>query len=298
MADWAAETKTVFYSTNQGSSWRSSDFSSQAMNVSNILTELNAMSTNFVIFGTIGNKGRLYHIDLDTMGLPVCQGLHKADLEASDYETWTPSDGKSDERCLLGRQSLYTRRKQLAGCLNHKELKWPVIKKNCSCSEEDFECDAGFVRSVEHMSCLPEHQTDFYEDEDGNPGVCKDKAFVEIDAYRKVAGDSCMGGWKPEKFRLPCKELEEEAAATKERANNKLKLISWPLFIKAAAGLVLLMGLCCLWRSKKVQVCVVQTKIWVSGQRDYSSFSEPRSAADDPTHIGASSKPTEMHSVI
>merc|ERR1712014_272426 len=87
--------------------------------------ELTAMSTNFVVFGVRGHRGALYHIDFSQMGMRVCKGLSTADAADSDYETWTPSDGKSEDRCLLGRQRLYRRRKQLANCLNNKDLEWP-----------------------------------------------------------------------------------------------------------------------------------------------------------------------------
>merc|ERR1712217_21044 len=106
------------------------------------------MSTKFVIFGTRGNKGYLYHLDFDEIRQRTCSGIHEPDRATSDYETWTPSDGKNEERCLLGRQRLYTRRKQLAECFNKKDLKWPVDMKNCSCTDDDFECEVGFVRSI------------------------------------------------------------------------------------------------------------------------------------------------------
>jgi len=305
MSDWSAETRQAFYSTNQGYSWRSLEFSTAPMNVSNILTEMNAMSTNFVIFGTRETsqpdvlRGVLFHVDLETVGLPVCKGLYAADQgslqQESDYELWTPSDGKSEERCLLGRQAQYKRRKQLAECLNDKDLTWPITTKNCTCSQEDFECESGFVRSIEHMTCRTEHQSDFYEDEEGNPGVCKSVDYYDIDAYRKIGGDSCKGGWLPEKVRLPCKVLKAEAFASLAR-NATSRWPSWLLFFaKGVAGVALLSILICCWRSKTIRVWLLSMRIRMSGQRDYSStVADPPSAVNDPTNIGAPSKPVEM----
>merc|ERR1711935_728728 len=114
---------------------------------------------------------------------------------------------------------MYTRRKQLAGCANTKDTGWPIVKKNCSCNLEDFECESGFTRSVEHMSCLPERQSNFLEDEEGKAGVCKDRESYDLDRYRKISGDSCTGGFKPEKFRVDCKALKEQAMIQR---NNRI----------------------------------------------------------------------------
>jgi hypothetical protein len=296
MANWLSETRQAFFSTNQGHSWQTLQFSEQPLNVSNILTELNAMSTNFVLFGMRGSQGVLYHLDFASMGTRVCHGLNTADNPNSDYETWTPSDGRSGEgeRCLLGRQTMYSRRKQLAECLNHHELDWPIDMNNCTCTEENFECVAGFHRGIESMECLPEHQSDFLKDDDGRPGVCAHKKFHELDAYRHVSGDSCAGGWMPKKFRLQCEAIKEMAL----RSHNppRSRWISWPLFFKSVAVLLGLVILCCLSRLQRVQNCASYVRIKLSGQKDYSKpSSAPPSAASDPTNIGAPSKPTEMH---
>jgi len=296
MANWLRETTLAFYSTNQGYSWKSVKFSDQPMNVSNILTELTAMSTKFVVFGLRGRQGVLYHLDFAATGTRLCKGLNAADTEASDYETWTPSDGKSEDRCLLGRQRIYRRRKQRAECLNSKDLDWPKDVKNCTCTDEDFECESGFVRSVESMKCLPEHPSDFYEDEEGNKGVCGDKDWHDMDAYRKVAGGSCTNGWSPEKFRLPCGALRNQAELLKGLGQHrKSRWFSWPLFVK---GLVVLAGLvvvCCLSRSERVRNCLYGVRMKLTGQRDYShSASQPPSAVNDPTNIGVPNKEMQV----
>jgi hypothetical protein len=292
MADWAREATQAFFSTNQGYSWRGVQFSPQPLNVSNILTELSAMSTSFVVFGVRNGRGALYHVDFQSMGMRLCQGLSAADSASSDYETWTPSDGKSEERCLLGRQRLYRRRKQRAECLNNKDLEWPLQKRDCVCTDEDYECEAGFHRGVASMTCIPEHSTDFYKDSEGNLGVCAGAADnFEIDAYRKVSGDSCTGGWQPSKYSLPCNEIKKEALEDERRQKNprhrRRKWFSLRLFIK---GLVLILAitlLCCLARTETVRNCLISTRLKLAGQRDYSKpSSAPPSAANDVTNIG------------
>lgn len=296
MADWVSETRKVWYSSDQGHDWRSVQFSPQAMNISNILTEpVHAMTTKFVAFGTRGYQGVLYHLDFDAVGLRTCKGLSAADMPESDYETWTPSDGRSKDRCLLGRQVVYARRKQLANCLNNKNLEWPRAQKNCSCTEENFECSEEFHRGIESMECVPEHMEDFYKDENGRPGICAGKDFVSVDVYRKVSGDSCTGGWKPEALRLPCEAIKE--LATMDRKPHG-KWFSWPLFTKMLVVVAGLVVLCCLYRSPSVRNCIVSLQLKITGQKDYSQpSSAPPSAANDPTNFGVPAKPTEMHAI-
>merc|ERR1712070_550510 len=216
-------------------------------------------------------------------GMRVCKGLNTADSPNSDYETWTPSDGKSEERCLLGRHILYRRRKQLAERLNNKDLEWPRDTKNCTCTQENFECDEGFHRGIESMECVPEHPSDFFEDDDGRPGVCHNRDFYAIDAYRIVSGDSCTGGWVPAKYHLQCKEIREIALATTHRS----RLISWSLFFKALAVVLGLAVVCCLSKSQTVRTCCQSLRIKLAGGKDYSTPSRaPPSAASDPTNIG------------
>jgi len=316
MADWVRETTTAYFSADQGYSWRNMQFSVAPINVSNILTELSAMSRQFILFGTRNGKGVVYHLDFNTMGLPICQGLEQAGALSSDYERWTPSDGKSENRCLLGRQAVYARRKQLAGCLNDKNKEWPLETRNCTCTEEDFECEAGFHRGIASMTCMPDDENDFYEDEDGNSGICKlGREVVDVDAYRKVSGDTCQGGWQPQKYSLPCAKFKEEAmrkasegiqktlkALFPPRQPGRGRLISWPLFFKTIAVAMIVVALCCLSRSEWVRAKLMGLRIKLAGQRDYSQPSTaPPSAEQDATRMGSSAytapKPEELRNM-
>lgn len=122
---------------------------------------------------------------------------------SSDYETWTPSDGRGGaDRCILGRQVTYTRRKQTSECFNGEKFERPAVRKNCKCTEEDFECEMGFVRKVGADSVSACRFAD-----DGSvpiPPKCTSSDIFYADAYRKVVGDTCEGGWTPKPLAVPC----------------------------------------------------------------------------------------------
>jgi hypothetical protein len=308
MADWVHATRHAFYSKDQGYSWQKFEFAPEPelVNVANILTELSAMITQFTIYGTSTRtgKGVLYHVDFDQIGLPVCKGLKSPNMDTSDYETWTPSDGKADERCLLGRQKLYTRRKQLAGCLNSQVMEWPVTVKNCTCTEEDYECESGFVRKIGSLECLPENVADYMFDEDGNPGVCATAEQFEADSHRLVSQDTCKGGWRPKKFTISCAEARTAAqvmAKLAKLAPSDFVDVDPPsqggswlyLILKIALVCLLILGLFFASRSEAVRSKVSH---WCGGARSYTSMDAPR-PDNDITSFGAPKMSTVSPSV-
>mmetsp|Transcript_14973 Transcript_14973/g.47169 ORF Transcript_14973/g.47169 Transcript_14973/m.47169 type:complete len:873 (+) Transcript_14973:76-2694(+) len=199
MADDVRKTKQVVFSWNEGQSWYDFELGSSPVEVDNIVTEPNATSTKFLLYGTRNEAGVMYHMDFEALGQPLCKGVWAADSVSSDYETWSPSDGKNSEKCMLGRQVTYTRRKATSECFNGEQFERPVGKKSCACTEEDYECEMGFTRQVGSMECK-------YTD-DGSipiPDRCKSVDEFKVVAHRKVVGNSCEGGWRPEKAAVPC----------------------------------------------------------------------------------------------
>mmetsp|Transcript_55401 Transcript_55401/g.129702 ORF Transcript_55401/g.129702 Transcript_55401/m.129702 type:complete len:849 (-) Transcript_55401:182-2728(-) len=199
MADDIRKTKQVVFSWNEGQSWYDFELSNLALEVDNIVTEPNATSTKFLLYGTRGDSGVVYHLDFEALGQPLCKGVWAADSVSSDYETWTPTDGRASERCMLGRQMTYTRRKQTSECFNGEKFERPVTRKNCQCTEEDYDCELGFSRKIGSTECR-------FTDESVMtvPDKCTTSGFYYVDAYRKVVGDSCEGGWQPTKVGVPC----------------------------------------------------------------------------------------------
>jgi len=199
MADDVRKTKLVVFSWNEGQSWYDFELSSMPVEVDNIVTEPNATSTKFLLYGTRGDTGVMYHLDFESLGQPLCKGVWAADSVSSDYETWSPSDGKNTEKCLMGKQVTYTRRKQTSECFNGEKFERPVSRKNCECTQEDFECEMGFTRPVGSTECR-------FAD-DGSikiPLSCARNDHFFATGYRKVVGDTCEGGWQPQQVSVAC----------------------------------------------------------------------------------------------
>jgi len=144
-------------------------------------------------------------MDFDALGQPLCKGVWAADSVSSDYETWLPSDGRSvaktGDKCMLGHQVTYTRRKQTSECFNGEKFERPITKKNCVCTEEDFDCEMGFARKVGDMECK---LTPDYLAVMPIPDACKNDDYFFAQNYRKVVGDTCEDGWQPTKVAVPC----------------------------------------------------------------------------------------------
>ncbi|PHJ18265.1 sortilin [Cystoisospora suis] len=81
---------------------------------------------------------------------------------------------------------------------------------------EDYECEFGFTRAVGSTQCVPTDAataaavtaaglSQFADPEDAAAAAaCTSSSFFYTSAYRKVPGDVCEGGWKPEKVAVPC----------------------------------------------------------------------------------------------
>lgn len=91
MADDTKATNQVVFSWNEGHSWYDFDLGEEPVNVDNIVIEPNSSSVEFLLYGTRGTAGVLYHMDFEALGQPLCKGPWAADSVASDYQTWTPT---------------------------------------------------------------------------------------------------------------------------------------------------------------------------------------------------------------
>jgi hypothetical protein len=65
-------------------------------------------------------------ITLDFTGLleTQCKGVDKPGTDGSDFEIWTPHDGRhgTEDKCFLGLINEYVRRKQDAECFNGEDF--------------------------------------------------------------------------------------------------------------------------------------------------------------------------------
>jgi len=189
MADNAKATDTVYYTWNEGLTWESLKFTEKPIEVQNIIISPGGTSQNFLVLGTRGSKGVTVALDFTSLHEPQCRNPESAGQADSDYEQWSPNDGRAGSKCLMGRTVVYQRRKQEAECFNGEELERSTTKTMCECSEEDYECDLGYYRE-ENSPCRPVPDLELTA-ETCLPG---DEYYEVSTGYRRVAGNTCVSG--------------------------------------------------------------------------------------------------------
>ncbi|CAJ1446689.1 unnamed protein product [Effrenium voratum] len=213
MAAVNSPTDSAIYSLDEGKTWQSVKLDTVLLNVTNILIEPTAVSTEFLAFGSIGGAGVVYRLDFDVLGWQSCKKPSEPSTANSDYESWAPSDGTANRDCqnlvscgcLLGQQVRYVRRKQMSKCFNRLKERLPVISEVCPCTEEDFECEMDFERALNQRTCvaneMPPPRADFGPMQEHE---CSQLGYFKVDMYRRVPGDRCIGGWVPPQLDVQC----------------------------------------------------------------------------------------------
>lgn len=186
MADSQKATNALLYSWNEGLTWEKLALE-ESLEVENIVIEPTATSQKFLVYGEKDGKGVVIALDFTTFHEPVCRNPEKAGKSDSDYEVWTPSTGNANS-CLMGHKVQYVRRKQDIECFNGEEFERPIFIKNCDCVNEDFECDLGFYRENGGVC----KKMDSFELKE--PTCSENGVKEEITGYRRVAGNTCIGG--------------------------------------------------------------------------------------------------------
>lgn len=259
MSDLERATSEGVYSWDQGKTWSKFQFSTNPMRVSNVLIEAEAMSTKFVIYGTRNNDGVMHLLDFGLLHERQCKGLDTVGKAASDYEHWSPSDGIDNHRCMLGHKNVYTRRKQLAECFNSEEEELPKFSRNCHCTPESFECEVGFVREVNSLQCDEDPESTIRHTP---PPNCNGE--YKVNAYRRVPGDTCQGGWAPEPVTKVCK--------TSLRATAPSASSSGPTFLGFVVGI------------SSVGACILVTKARSARAGGYAA-TKPQPGPRAPTEM-------------
>ncbi len=186
------ETDSIRYSWDQGLSWETLLISDSKMRIENVIIEPKSIALQFVVYGWQGDTGVLVHLDFAALHTRVCQGYDSPDTAASDYEYFSPSDGRLN-KCLMGHTIKYTRRKPEIRCFNPEQLERSVFIEHCKCAREDFECDYGYEHQNADGSgpCVKAKLAPEYEDPIAPP--CAEYSRVTR-GYRRVPGDTCVGG--------------------------------------------------------------------------------------------------------
>jgi len=143
MAPIFKPTKSVLYSWDEGMTWIEYQISKKPLNIDAIEVEPSSRAMHFVISAKLAKssneKGLVFTLDFTDLHQPACQGVQAPDTDTSDYETWTPYDGRHGDKCFLGKKITYVRRKRDKQCYNPEEKEPVLFQDNCPCTEMDFE---------------------------------------------------------------------------------------------------------------------------------------------------------------
>ena len=199
MARHQEETKEIIYSFNEGKTWHELEISSTPVTVTNIIIEPYSISQQFVVYGTYQPadapepKGIVVTVDFANLHEPKCKGADKPGDDNSDYELWTPFDGRHGEKCFMGQQITYVRRKQDAECYNGEELERKILRSYCPCNDMDYECDLGYERNAQGTCVLIEDAAVKTEGLNADQlSMCESFGYYTVtQGYRKVPGNKC-----------------------------------------------------------------------------------------------------------
>ena len=136
-------TDVVFYTLDEGATWKAYKFTESQMVIGEISTVPSDNSRNFLLWGKDVNSNReIATVNLDFSGLRErqCELNDKNPEESKDYYLWEPKHPISEDNCLFGHVAQYHRKKTEADCFNGRRFKsLHNIARNCSCTRQDFE---------------------------------------------------------------------------------------------------------------------------------------------------------------
>ena len=206
MASNEKPTNKILYSFDEGYSWEEFTLPTTNFMIRNIIIEPSSKSHNFIVYGEITTKGEkkglVIGVSFEKV-LPDCKYLDKPGSEDSDYEIWTPSDGRAGQDCLLGHKIEMIRRKQNKKCLNTINFERKITKSNCPCTEMDYQCDIGYERNEPGAICQrvggEQQENNIHE-----PPINCNGTYKISKGYRKIPGDTCVGGLDFSPIIVPC----------------------------------------------------------------------------------------------
>ncbi|KAF8909112.1 vacuolar protein sorting/targeting protein 10 [Mucidula mucida] len=192
----------VVYSLDLGNTWKEYDLGIK-MRARALTTVPDSTSQKFLLVGQVtrkdqtGDVGRfvVVHLDFAATRSRKCSN--------NDFEEWYARAGNRE--CLMGHKQWYKRRKPNADCYVGEKFTDPIEHEdNCSCVDEDYECDFNFVRDGD--KCVPSGP------ESIPPGIClrPDQTYKGSSGWRKIPGNTCTGGTKDALVDKKCSQAQPE----------------------------------------------------------------------------------------
>uniref|UniRef100_A0A8C9TED6 VPS10 domain-containing receptor SorCS2 n=1 Tax=Scleropages formosus TaxID=113540 RepID=A0A8C9TED6_SCLFO len=171
-----------------GHTWNVHNFTSTSVFVDGLLSEPGDETLVMTVFGHIS-----YRSDWELVKVDFRQSFPRQCTEA-DYDSWKLMDLRG-ERCIMGQERSYRRRKDSAFCIKGKSFTSALTAKPCQCTERDFGCDYGFERAPSLKAEGDRCFADFWHDPDAPPEDCHlGHTYESSTGYRKVVSNVCEGG--------------------------------------------------------------------------------------------------------
>ncbi|XP_074500645.1 sortilin 1b [Sebastes fasciatus] len=185
----------IKFSTDEGQCWGVYNFTKDPIFFTGLASEPGARSMNVSIWGYSDAMLSMYWVST-TIDF---RELLTRDCGDKDYVQWLAhSDDISDpnDGCMLGYKEKFLRLRKSSVCWNGRDYKLNTVPTPCSCTLDDFLCDFGYYRQENSSECVeqPDLKGKVLE-------FClygKEEKLV-TSGYRKIPGDKCEGGMKPER---------------------------------------------------------------------------------------------------
>ncbi|KAJ8687024.1 hypothetical protein QAD02_022818 [Eretmocerus hayati] len=213
------ETKEIFYSTDEGETWKNYEFNDRMLRVYGLMTEPGENTTVFTMFGSGSGQHQWLIIKVDL------RNVFERTCTDDDYKFWSPSVPSSVwPKCILGRKTTFKRRSQRANCYTGLNYDRPVKVEICPCDAADYQCDYGFMDTgaASTNRCIRNKTLDNF-DPWAVPEICPPGTFYNrTKGYFKIPDDECVDGQSRlfEPDQIPCPMNEPASfllAAQRER---------------------------------------------------------------------------------
>ncbi|KAI1311572.1 vacuolar protein sorting/targeting protein PEP1 [Mortierella claussenii] len=208
LVDPSEPTQEVSFSYDFGSSWQSTVFADAPIMVQTLTTEPTSHTSKITVTGlyTTGDRQAVVST-LDFGNRRKCI-MDKGNSEKSDFEKWSPFEGE-DDRCILGQEITYWRRKADRTCQVNDDDGVPDMEQaNCKCTERDFECDIGFFRDEDGKCQRFGHDPEKPKDCDGT--------YMSKSGFKKIEASVCKDGLDLESQKV------ERQCGTKRAVESKV----------------------------------------------------------------------------
>ena len=231
---------SLLYSWNEGATWGTINVTAKESVIEDIFTEPRSISQNFILHLVQSRadeppRSLVCRLNFEELHQKPCRGIKEPGEKDSDYEYWSPYDGREGEQCLLGKRITYIKKKRDSECYIGDQFNEFEAIEYCPCTKEDYECDFGFYRSEENPQapCTASINISYSPPEECAAG----SNYTVSSGYRKITGDKCRGGITYNPIVLPCPVEVVEAFFT-----LSFEKAMWLVFVCSVGLLMVTIG--------------------------------------------------------